>query len=89
MLAIGCRQDSFFFSLGATSIDKIGEVWLSDDIGEGGVEILKKPYSIITIRYEISTFLSAGPIFTEGWRGTRKFWPEAEILEIFSIEGAP
>ena len=29
--------------LGATSIDKIGEVWLSDEIGEGGgFEILKK-----------------------------------------------
>ena len=37
--------------LGATSIDKIGEVRLSDEIG--GFEILKKPNFIITIRYEI------------------------------------
>ena len=36
--------------LGATSIDKIGEVWLSDEIGEGGFEILKKLNFIITIR---------------------------------------
>ena len=26
-------------SEGATSIDKIGEVWLSDEIGDGGFEI--------------------------------------------------
>ena len=31
----------------ATSTDKIGEVQLSDEIGEGGVEIVKKnePYN--------------------------------------------
>ena len=34
-------------------------------------------------------FLSVGPIFEEGGRGSRKFWPEAEILGIFSIEVAP
>ena len=28
--------------LGATSIDKIGEVWLSDEIGGEGFETLKK-----------------------------------------------
>ena len=31
-----------YYYLGATSIVKIGEVWLSDEIGEGGFEILKK-----------------------------------------------
>ena len=44
---------------------------------------------IITIRYEILTFSSVGPFFEEGGRGSRKFWPEAEILGIFSIEVAP
>ena len=38
-------------SLGATSIVKIGEVRLSDEIG--GVETLKKLNFIISIRYEI------------------------------------
>ena len=55
--------------LGATSIDKIGEVWLSDEIGGGGVEISKKPNFIITIRYEIPTFSSVGPFFEEGGEG--------------------
>ena len=27
-----------YLHLGATSIDKIGEVWLSDEIGEGGLK---------------------------------------------------
>ena len=44
---------------------KIGEVWLSDEIGEGGVEILKKQ-TLFTIRYEIPTFSSVGPFFEEG-----------------------
>ena len=57
---------------------KIGEVWLSDEIGEGGFEILKKLNFIITIRYKIPTFLL---VF--------EFWPEAEILGIFSIEIFP
>ena len=35
-------------ALGA-SIDKICEVWLSDEIWEGGFEILKKTNFIITI----------------------------------------
>ena len=49
-------------TLGATSIDKIGEVRLSDEIGGGeGFETLKKPNFIITIRYEIPTFSSVGP----------------------------
>ena len=72
--------------LGATSIVKIGEVRLSDEIG--GFEISKKPNFIITIRYEILTFSTVGPFFEEG-RGSRKFRPEAEILGIFSIEVAP
>ena len=54
-----------------------------------GFEISEKPNFIITIRYEILTFLSVGPSFKEGGRGSRKFWPEAEILGIFSIEVAP
>ena len=45
---------------------KIGEVRLSDEIGEGeGVEILKKQ-TLFTIRYEIPTFSSVGPFFEEG-----------------------
>ena len=37
----------------APSIDKIDEVWLSDEIGELGFEILKKTNLIVTFRYEI------------------------------------
>ena len=45
---------------------KIGEVRLSDEIGEGGgVEIWKKQ-TLFTIRYEIPTFSSVGPFFEEG-----------------------
>ena len=55
--------------LGATSIDKIGEVRLSDEIGGEGFETLKKPNFIITIRYEIPTFSSVGPFFEEGGGG--------------------
>ena len=76
-------------SLGATSIDKIGEVRLSDEIGGEGFETLKKPNFIITIRYKIPTFSSVGPFYEEGGRGSRKFRPEAEILGIFSMEVAP
>ena len=37
------RMKTFLVHLGATSIDKIGEVWLSGEIGEGwGFEILRK-----------------------------------------------
>ena len=79
----------FIWKLGPTSIDKIGEVWLSDEMGEMGFKISKKPNFIITIRYEIPTFLSVGPFFKEGWRGTRKFWPKAESYGIFSIEVTP
>ena len=71
------------------SIDKIGEVRLSDELGEGGFKILKKLNFIIPIRYEIPTFSLVGPFFEEGGRGSRKFRPEAEILGIFSIEVAP
>ena len=60
------------FSLGATSIDKIGEVRLSDEIGGEGFETLKKPNFIITIRYEIPTFSSVGPFFEEGGEGVYK-----------------
>ena len=75
--------------LGATSINKIGEVWLFSEIGEGGVEILKKPNFTITIRYEIPTFSSVEPFFEEGGRGSRKVRPETELFGIFSIEVAP
>ena len=50
---------------------------------------MKKPNFISTIRYEIPTFLSVGPFFEEGGRGSIKFRPEAEIFRIFSIEVAP
>ena len=50
---------------------------------------MKKTNFIITFRYEIPTFSSVGPYFEEGGRGSRKFWPEAEIFRIFSIEVAP
>ena len=43
------------------------------------VEILQKPNFIITIRYEIQTFLAVRPFFEEGG-GSRKFQPEAEIF---------
>ena len=59
-------MQALFNSLGATSIDKICEVRLSDEIGWGGFETLKKPNFIITIRYEIPTFSSVGPHFDEG-----------------------
>ena len=49
-------------------IVKIGEVWLSDEIGGEGFETLKKPNFIITIRYEIPTFSLVGP-FTRRGRG--------------------
>ena len=71
---------------GAISIVKIGEVQLSSEIG-GGVEISKKNF-LITIRYEILMLSLVGPFFKEG-RGSRKFWPEAEIFGIFSIEVTP
>ena len=52
--------------LGATSIVKIGEVRLSDEIGGGVKDFEKKPNFIITIRYEIPTFSSVGPFFRRG-----------------------
>ena len=54
-----------------------------------GFETLKKLNFIITIRYEIPTFSLVGPFFEEGGRGSRKFWPDVEILGIFSNEVAP
>ena len=78
-----CMTLIFGKNLGATSIVKIGEVRLSDEIGGGGLKISKKRNFIITIRYEILTFSSVGPFFEEGGRGSRKFRPEAEILVIF------
>ena len=36
--------------------------------------------------YKIPTFLSVGSFFEEGVGVLKKFWPEAEILEIISIE---
>ena len=59
--------------LGATSIVKIGEVRLSDEIGGEGFETLKKPNFIIIIRYKIPTFSSVGPFFEEGGGGPENF----------------
>ena len=42
---------SWFKPLGATSIDKIGEVRLSDGIGEEGFEILKKTTLLLGTKY--------------------------------------
>ena len=47
--------------------------WLSDEIGEGGFEILKKNNIIIAIRYKIMTFSSVGPFFKEGGGGLENF----------------
>ena len=49
----------------------------------GGVRNFEKKNFIITIRYKIQMFLSVGPIFEEGGRGSKKFHPEAEIFGIF------
>ena len=68
--------------LGATSIDKIGEVQLFHEIGEGGFENLEKPNFMITITYKQPTFLLVGPFFEE--EGV-----VLKILGIFSIEVAP
>ena len=57
--------------LGATSVDKIGEVQLSDEIGEGG-KIVKKMNFTITFRYKIPIFSLMGPFLKRG-------------LEIFSF----
>ena len=83
-----CQKNGYHFlgggqGQGATSIDKIGEVRLSGEIGGGGVEISKKLNFIITKRYEIPTFLLVGPFLEEGGR------PDAEIFDIFSSEVAP
>ena len=52
--------------LGATSFVKIGEVWLSGEIGGVGEISKKKQNFIITIRYKIPTFSSVGPFFKDG-----------------------
>ena len=54
------------------SIVKIGEVRLSGEIG-GVFEVSKKPNFIITIRYEIPTFLSVVLFFKEGGGGLENF----------------
>ena len=69
---------------GATSIVKIGEVWLSDEIG-GVVETLKKPNFIITIRYEIPTFSSVGPFFKEGGGGRENFGQKLKFFGFFQL----
>ena len=61
-------QPSMIGQLGVTSIVKIGEVRLSDEIG-GGVKIEKKTNFIITIRYEIPTFSSVGLFSKRGGGG--------------------
>ena len=64
--------------LGATAINEIGEVRLSDEIVEEGFEILKRP-NFITIRY---LFIGRA-LFQRGVEGVQKIWQEAEILGIF------
>ena len=72
--------------LGATSIDKIGEVQLSDEIWEGGLKFFKKPNFIITIRYEILMFLSVGPFFEEGGGGgLENFGHKLKFLGFFQL----
>ena len=55
-----------------------------------GVEILKKQtlQLLLDTKYRRFPFLSVGPFFEEGGRGSRKFRPEAEFFWIFSIEVA-
>ena len=53
----------------ATSID----VRLSDEIGEGGAEILEKPDFIIIIRYKIPPFMSVLTFLRKGERVTKNF----------------
>ena len=50
----------------------------------GGLEILKKPNFIITIRYEILTFLSVGPFFKEGGGGLENFGQKLKYREFFN-----
>ena len=52
----------------ATSIAKIGEVQLSDEIEEGGLKFWEKNF-IITTRYKILTSLLIGPFCQRGGKG--------------------
>ena len=60
----------YYQSLGATSIDKISEVWLSDEIGEGGFEIL---------------FSSVGPFFEEWGGGLENFGQKLKFFGFFQL----
>ena len=62
---------TLYIMLGDTSIDKIDEVRLSDEIGGRG--ILKKTNFTITLRYEIPTFLLIGPFSKRGGGGLENF----------------
>ena len=64
------HKNLFWLFLVVTSIVKIVEVRLSGEIGEGG---LKFQNFIITIRYEIPTFLLIWPFFKEGGGGPENF----------------
>ena len=44
--------------------------------------------NFVTIRYENPKFSSVGP-FSKRVEGSTKFWQEAELLWIFSIDVAP
>ena len=74
--------------LGATSIDKIGEVWLSDEIGEGGLKFWKKTNFTITIRYKKLPFLSVGP-FIEDRVGVYKISARSWNFKDYFNWGAP
>ena len=50
---------------------------------------MKKTNFILTIRYEIPTFLSVGPFFKEGGGGLENFGQKLNLFWIFSIEVAP
>ena len=50
----------------------------------GGVKFKKKLNFIITIRYEIPTFLLVGPLFKEERGGLENFGQKLKILGFFN-----
>ena len=51
----------------------------------GGVEILKKPNFIITIRYEILMFSLVGPFFKEVGGGLENLGQKLKFLGFFKL----
>ena len=72
-------------SLGATSIDKISEVRLSDEIGRGGWNF-QKNQTTITIRYKILTFSLVEPFFKEGGGGLENFGQKLKFKGFFQLK---